>query len=43
VDLAIGAAAMSEYLHVKKPFMGQLAALEWMVIGMGYSFWQSGG
>jgi len=34
---------MSEYIHVEKLFLGQLAALDCTDIGMGYSFRQSGG
>src|SRR5580704_6950190 len=29
---------MSEYLHVEKPFLSQLAALGWTVIDQGHSF-----
>jgi len=29
---------MSEYLHVEKPFLGQLGALGWKVIDQGYGF-----
>ena len=28
---------MSEYLHVEKPFLDQLAALGWTVVAQGYS------
>lgn len=29
---------MSEYLHVEKPFLDQLAALGWMIIDQGQGF-----
>ncbi|MBM2802882.1 MAG: type site-specific deoxyribonuclease, HsdR family [Deltaproteobacteria bacterium] len=29
---------MSEYLHVEKPFLDQLAALGWTVVDQGYGF-----
>lgn len=29
---------MSEYLHVEKPFLDQLATLGWTVIGQGKGF-----
>lgn len=29
---------MSDYLHVEKPFLDQLAALGWLVIDQGQSF-----
>jgi len=29
---------MSEYLHVEKPFLDQLAALDWTVIDQGQGF-----